>query len=430
MSKPSRKKKSGAAPARTAALDSKTLRCVLNGDHPSGIERIDWRGPGADAKEIAYLLDRRQPIDSLRALVIGMLCLAHCRNKRGDELSELGTVTVTKKQGGWEIRKIEPQKRGSNWLQTLANGYEPRPASPIRKLLKALPGLLNEQTRQWIATRADDSGLPRFWCQDYAPSDSSDYGGPNLLFRQVIDGKETADLPDTTDWLALAREIEKGKPAWKPLLQPPRRPELNPVPLKRYFEHLVSECRHLPLIAIDEKATNPEECAKLDLSNIYVELGTQLREKREEPDETLTTKTRAGLHGGDGEALSALRAVAQLDRLALTGSPGSGKTTFTRHFSLCFAQRALQPKAASPKGLKDWPDDAPRFLVPITIELRRFARSLPRKLPQGKQPVPRELWDFFTQTVLADSTSRSGYKLSDLAGLLETAVAEGHAVVF
>lgn len=203
----------------------KTLRLVLDPDHPAGVLRFVWWDLAG--RLFPYEPGRKQDLDSIRAFAIALLCTAHCRQNGPAQLISLGTLAAKELRGGWELKAL---KKGNTWLTTLGNAFENRnkqanrknkgnrPASPIGDLCKALPGLLNEQVREWTAARAKQTGLPSFWCRHpslvtvgYQAGDA----GPNLLFR--LAGMDS-DLPLGSDWLALARQLENNQRHWGKLL--------------------------------------------------------------------------------------------------------------------------------------------------------------------------------------------------------------------
>lgn len=170
--------------------------------------------------------------------------------------------------------------------------------------------------------------------------------------------------------------------------------------LGTYLDHVIGRSDKVLLAGIDPKAGDPDTCKRLDLANVYIELATDLRRP---PHEGEATRRRGGpdlkgLPGGENLIqVSALEAACDHRRLALTGKPGSGKTTFIRHLCLCLAQHLRHPDQGWLERLErsGWVDEA---LVPMVVELRFFARSLPPELKA--RPEPRALWDFFVQQSL------------------------------
>ncbi|MBI4661466.1 MAG: SUMF1/EgtB/PvdO family nonheme iron enzyme [Verrucomicrobia bacterium] len=194
----------------------------------------------------------------------------------------------------------------------------------------------------------------------------------------------------------------------------PRRASLPPPPASlddlvrgahAYLEYLAPQCQRLPLIGLDPKSKD----TPLTLDAVYTALDTQSSERAED---------MAKPGGEKAKPLSALQAVARHSCFVLKGDPGSGKSTFLSYLSLCLAKHHLEPDGPWLKRLEGWPAEA-RW-IPITVVLRDFVRALPEKLPE---PNPRRFWDFFART-LEDA------KLSACAAALETALDNGHAIVF
>lgn len=102
------------------------------------------------------------------------------------------------------------------------------------------------------------------------------------------------------------------------------------------------------------------------------------------------------------------------DRCVITGRPGSGKTTCIRFLSFCHARQGLVPEQLPLERLRHWSGE---WLMPIVVELRYFARQLPREIE------PRSLWDFFKRTTL------QGNGLENLEPALAAAAANGRALV-
>ena len=172
-----------------------------------------------------------------------------------------------------------------------------------------------------------------------------------------------------------------------------------------YLEYIAPLCQRLPLIGLDPKARDTQ----LTLDAVYTALDTKTSERAEEKPGPRTEETKP---------LSALQAVARHSCLVLKGDPGSGKSTFISHLSLCLAKYHLEPDGKWLERLEGWP--AVARPIPLTIVLRDFVRYQPEKLPE---PCPSRLWEFFLKT-LADA------RLSPCADALETALNLGHAIVF
>ncbi|MCX6926202.1 MAG: SUMF1/EgtB/PvdO family nonheme iron enzyme, partial [Verrucomicrobia bacterium] len=223
-----------------------------------------------------------------------------------------------------------------------------------------------------------------------------------------------------------AAEVTADLKRWvteSPLYHPDTEVEDIAAKLATYFKHVIGRSDKLLLAGIDPKAIDPRTCKRLDLANVYIELATDLRRLRREDEKTQPHKRSelTGLHGDANTIqVSALEAASDHRRLVLTGKPGSGKTRFVRYLCLCLAQNFGHLEADWLSRLKrsGWAEDA---LVPIVVELRFFARTLPRDI--GAKPQPRALWDFFVHhTVEPDA-------MEHLQGCLLRAVESGRALV-
>jgi formylglycine-generating enzyme required for sulfatase activity len=173
-----------------------------------------------------------------------------------------------------------------------------------------------------------------------------------------------------------------------------------------YLDYIAPQCQKLPLFGLDPKGKdNP-----LTLEAVYTSLDTKTTERGEE----MLRQQREE----KAKPLSVLQAVSRHSCLVLKGDPGSGKSTFISHLSLCLAQHHLEPGGNWLQRLDGWSADAQP--IPLTIVLRDFVRAQPEPLPKA---CPNCLWQFFTKW-LAD------YQLSDCADALEAALKLGYAIVF
>lgn len=229
----------------------------------------------------------------------------------------------------------------------------------------------------------------------------------------------------------------------------PRRATLPPRPrsladlvsqARPYLEYIAPLCQRLPLIGLDPKAKG----TPLTLDAVYTALDTKAYRHPKGWPVLAVSELGFNLPSISGrrfsprseriiefddlrsgkrfhmvvDPLSATQAVASHSCLVLKGDPGSGKSTFISHLSLCLAKHHLEPDGKWLRRLEGWPgDERP---IPLTIVLRDFVRAQPVRLPE---PCPRCLWDFFLKT-LADA------RLSPCADALETALNLGHAIVF
>jgi len=185
-----------------------------------------------------------------------------------------------------------------------------------------------------------------------------------------------------------------------------------------YRHVLISSCQQLPLRGMDVDASDPTGGQRpLDLAQVYVELDTTTQVPLEEGAKR---ERRMGL-GPSGERetrpLAALEAAAKHDRLVVLGDPGSGKSTFLRHLSLCLAAQAEDPQGEWLARLPGWPAGA-AHVVPICVVLRDFARQA----PTDEEAKPKHLWDFIA-TTLDDED------LAVAAPALRDALQQGRALV-
>lgn len=229
----------------------------------------------------------------------------------------------------------------------------------------------------------------------------------------------------------------------------PRRATLPPRPrsladlvrdVRPYLEYIAAPCQRLPLIGLDPKAKD----TPLTLDAVYTALDTKAYRHPKGWPALEVSELRPNLPNISGRRssppstriiefddlrsgkrlrmivhpLSATQAVASHSCLVLKGDPGSGKSTFISHLTLCLAKYHLEPQKKWLERPEGWPADARP--LPLTIVLRDFVRAQPERLPE---PCPRCLWDFFLKT-LADA------RLSPCADALETALNLGHAIVF
>ncbi len=185
-------------------------------------------------------------------------------------------------------------------------------------------------------------------------------------------------------------------------LEMPALPGPQPDDLHRaYLERIIRECGRVRLLGLDTSAGHAgagEE--EIRLEPVYVHLDTtRLAAEGEEgmdprragvkaKREVKGTGDEIDLPGwlrvigeeGQQRFLTALEAAARWERLVLTGSPGSGKSTFVNYLALCLAVGSL-PVEARPFSLEPdtylpgWP--ARFWPLPVRVVLRDFARQLP-----------------------------------------------------
>jgi energy-coupling factor transporter ATP-binding protein EcfA2 len=187
--------------------------------------------------------------------------------------------------------------------------------------------------------------------------------------------------------------------------------------------------RFLPGGEVDSKGIQPPR-----LAEVYIALYTKPDPRAVLDDVTEMETGRLRPDQGESDVPS-LKRIADHDRLVLLGLPGSGKSTFLKHLSLCLAQHTLEPKAGwlrhleasyrkSDKEVKfSWPKPLAQ-LVPVFVELRKFADELAQSPPPNlSQPDCARLWQFVvSQLTLAN--------LGDIAPALAAAIKAGQAIVF
>ena len=174
--------------------------------------------------------------------------------------------------------------------------------------------------------------------------------------------------------------------------------------LRVYREVLANGIRHLPLRGIDLGASDPGSGKqRMDLAKVYVSLDTTARaplseEEKAEREKAEREKKRF-VFGEDREnrPLGALEAAGQSRRMVLLGDPGSGKSTFVNHLTLCLAAHAVQQNAGWLDSLEGWPRSE-ADIVPIVVILRDFARWLP---DTDCKAEPSLLWDFIAHRLEA-----------------------------
>lgn len=169
--------------------------------------------------------------------------------------------------------------------------------------------------------------------------------------------------------------------------------------LRIYRQVLVASVRHLPLRGIDIGAGDAgAESGRMGLAGVYVDLDTRAARQRREPvkprakedDEEFEFDLDFDLDDDKDKPVSALQTTAENRRLVLLGDPGSGKSTFLNHLSLCLAAHCLKPEAGWLDRLRGWPE-TDGDLIPIPVVLRDYARALPSPLPKAE---PAHLWRF------------------------------------
>jgi len=160
-------------------------------------------------------------------------------------------------------------------------------------------------------------------------------------------------------------------------------PNQAPEPLLRlYYRFLAIECSRLPLGLIHEEFARPVVETSLTLQSVYTDLDVvspPASEKEGEPGDRrwLGLRMERGEGGGRVGLLEAI-SLPEARKLALLGSPGSGKTTFVNYLTARLASGEVE---GLPDSLKN--------LLPVRLILRHMPAYLP---VQARQGTPEMLW--------------------------------------
>ncbi len=186
--------------------------------------------------------------------------------------------------------------------------------------------------------------------------------------------------------------------------------------LKAYRNMLIVSLQSLPLRGIDVGGSDPtKNNEKMELERVYVNLDTKSsvekgdKEKSNDPGELEHKETRL---------LSALEAAARNRSLVILGDPGSGKSTFINHLTICFAVQERHTDYRDEEGCIIWPE-AENDLLPVYVVLRDFAKSV---YDTGTKAAARHLWEFICKRLKEQ-------KLDHADKLVEDALINGKAIV-
>ncbi|MCP4344995.1 MAG: SUMF1/EgtB/PvdO family nonheme iron enzyme [Desulfobacterales bacterium] len=170
------------------------------------------------------------------------------------------------------------------------------------------------------------------------------------------------------------------------------------VTLRIYRQLLIKTLQHLPLRGLDRDESDPSgNKNRLELDRVYVELDTKMMELRTKA----TIKNLLLLDVDDDDLLehsetrsiSTLEAAADNRHLVILGDPGSGKSTFVKHLTLCLATHdADNTEACLTERLACWPEDE-TDITPIPVILRDFARQM----QDSEKAEVKHLWEFITE---------------------------------
>jgi formylglycine-generating enzyme required for sulfatase activity/energy-coupling factor transporter ATP-binding protein EcfA2 len=141
-----------------------------------------------------------------------------------------------------------------------------------------------------------------------------------------------------------------------------------------YLERICTETKGLNLKGILKDASDATAC-RADaprLADIYIQLDTTVQAEVERGKKIGPKTARPDRFEKETAPLSVMNALAGSKCMVLLGDPGSGKSTFVNHLSLCLAAHRLHPAAGWLARLPGWPN---RWadLLPVPVELRVFA---------------------------------------------------------
>lgn len=214
--------------------------------------------------------------------------------------------------------------------------------------------------------------------------------------------------------------------------------------LALYRRMLARSAGQLPLRGVHVGASDPTSNEKqVDLDQVYVNLDTtaqfwpgeqgkpkglmnasclqQLAETlRLGSGRAAAEELTSSLHheGKKGEPLPAVLATALNRRIVLLGDPGSGKSTFVNHLSLCLALHGLEPSQRWCDRLAGWSEEE-ASLLPVPVILRDFARTLPAEPSFADAST---LWDFISERLTKQ-------RLAAVSQPLEQALEAGQAII-
>ncbi len=167
---------------------------------------------------------------------------------------------------------------------------------------------------------------------------------------------------------------------------------------RAYLDLVVKDCRPLRLKNIDQSAARPN-AEPLELASVYVDLNLDLRipidtslaaflrklQRAEREDTERMKKTRETC------LVPVLEALAYDPIFVLLGAPGSGKSTLGQFVALSLADACLGKKKALGHLGKWWAFGA---LLPIRVELRKFAAALSEEGVRRTPARAKDLWNF------------------------------------
>jgi len=174
--------------------------------------------------------------------------------------------------------------------------------------------------------------------------------------------------------------------------------------------------RSLPMRGLDIEASDPDSRQKrMDLAHVYIDLNTKtaVAEKREKKEKSSDPEMER-----ETRPLSALEAALQNKWMVLLGDPGSGKTTFINHLTLCLAAHRMEPHGDWLTRLSGWSAEE-ADLFPIQVTLRDFAQW---SYTCDLKADPCHLWNFIVTRFEAQNLKSARHPL-------EQALEKGRAIL-
>ena len=186
-----------------------------------------------------------------------------------------------------------------------------------------------------------------------------------------------------------------------------------------YLKSLLERCNRVELSEILDEV--PEKGNELKLTDIYANLyleGVQVTGSSD-LKEVLLHRESFISKGPDQEErrhVTAIEAIAALDRVVVLGKPGGGKTTLVRNLVSQLVHRKLG-LASREETMQGW---GPHLLLPVHIVLRQFASWIPE---ERLEPSESLVWDY-----LDEICHQWGCK--EIQSHLKREILEGRAIIF
>lgn len=182
-----------------------------------------------------------------------------------------------------------------------------------------------------------------------------------------------------------------------------------------YLARILVTANRVSLGQLDLELNNPDGgIPEIRLDTIYV------------PLDTTSTQPAVGGKPDVRVPVPVLDAAIRHRHLMVLGDPGSGKSTFLNYLTLCLASARLHPKRGALEKLNVVSQDGKKSakwrygpLLPVRIDLREFAQSLPLDAKKGNADM---LWQHITSR-LAERNQ------SEFAGTLYQALQQGQCLV-